>query len=125
MIDKEKLIEFAKSKYDERYFQYHILPVVSNAKILAMKMEADIGVVEVAAYLHDIGTEQERKNYRPENDHHITGAKMAREFLESLSCEEELISKVEHCILAHRGRKEPEPSTLEAKIISSIQNSKY
>ena len=57
--------------------KYHINPVVEIACKMAKKMNADIQVVEIAAYFHDITKMTgERKN------HHLTGA--SRKFFEQL-----------------------------------------
>ena len=99
-------------------FKYHILPVVKNALLLAKKLGADSEVVEAAAYLHDIGRASKREDFKPENEHHIEGAKKAREILETAGYDGDFVKKVEHCVLTHRGRKGPSPETKEAEIIA-------
>jgi putative nucleotidyltransferase with HDIG domain len=86
--------------------------------LLAKMLKADIKIVETAAYLHDIGRAEKRADFVPENDHHIAGAGLTRKILTELGYDEAFISKVEHCVLAHRGRKGPEPETVEAKIVN-------
>ncbi len=115
---KKEIIALAKKRHCPEDFNYHILPVVKNALALAKKLRADTEVVETAAFLHDIGTGRERSNYKAENNHHIAGAKEARKILNRLGCKKEFTEAVVHCILCHRGRKGPEPKTLEAKIIA-------
>ena len=62
--------------------------------------------------------EGDRKAFFEENEHHISGAKETREILTELGYDKEFIQKVEHCVLAHRGRKGPAPETKEAEIIA-------
>jgi len=115
----KKVKQIAKERYYKKDFDYHILPVVKNAMLLAKKLNADKEVVEVSAYLHDIGrTFKKKEDFNPENEHHITGAREARNILKKLNYSEDFIKKVEHCVLSHRGRREPNPKTTEAKIIS-------
>ena len=56
--------------------KYHIEPVVKSAKNLALKFNADVQVVEIASYLHDV-----TKITGDRKKHHITGAKYAENLL--------------------------------------------
>ena len=115
----KKIKQIVKERHNEKDFNYHILPVVKNAMFLAEKLNADKEIVEASAYLHDIGrTFKGRKDFNPENEHHITGAKETKKILIGLGCKKDFIKKVENCVLAHRGRREPNPKTTEEKIIS-------
>jgi putative nucleotidyltransferase with HDIG domain len=116
MIDEIK--QLAKERYCDNDYKYHILPVVKNALLLGRRLNADMNVIEAAAYLHDIGRAVSREQYQIENDHHIAGAKETRRILENLDIDDEFIGKVEHCVLVHRGRKEPAPQSIEAEIIA-------
>ncbi|MFH0955570.1 MAG: HD domain-containing protein [Candidatus Micrarchaeota archaeon] len=116
---KNRIIAIAKDSYEDEDYKYHILPVVKNALILGKKLNADLEVVEAAAYLHDIGRATKRVNFVKENEHHITGAAETKKILEELRCPDAFVQKVCHCVLAHRGRKGPDPETLEAKIIAN------
>ncbi|MFH1500924.1 MAG: HD domain-containing protein [archaeon] len=115
MKAKEKVIKLAKAKYSKDDYRYHIIPVVKNSEILAKKTGANLEVVEVAAYLHDIAGLQGLR----ENNHHIEGAEKAVKILGELGYEEDFIKQVEHCILTHRGRGYLEPKTKEAKVVAS------
>ena len=122
----KKVKQIAKERYYKKDFDYHILPVVKNAMLLAKKLNADKEVVEVSAYLHDIGrTFKKKEDFNPENEHHITGAREARNILKKLNCNEDFIEKVENCVLANRGRREPDPKTTEEKIISCADAMAY
>lgn len=96
-------------------WQYHILSVAANAKILAAKLNADTEIVEIAALLHDYAGILNIELY-PE--HHIHGAKLAEEILQKYNYPKEKKENVKHCILAHRGSKNIPQETLEAKIIA-------
>ena len=114
----KKIIEIAEGSYTKDGYKYHILPVVKNALFLAKKLNANLEVVEIASYLHDIGRVIKREQFVKENKHHITGAEETKRILQELGYDEELIKKVEHCILTHRGRKGPNPETVEAEIVA-------
>ena len=71
-------------KYGHEPFEFHIKVTVNIAKKLARKYKADIEVVEIAGWLHDIGSFRHgRKN------HHITGVKIAENKLRQLKYPEE------------------------------------
>jgi uncharacterized protein len=97
----------------------HILEVVKYAKILAKQLKADEEVVELAALLHDFASVS-NKDWYPE--HHINGARLAREILESYQYPEEKIKMVEHAILTHRGSKTIKRETVEAEILASADS---
>ncbi|MBU2052961.1 MAG: HD domain-containing protein [Nanoarchaeota archaeon] len=115
----DEVRKIAKEKYDKSDYHYHILPVVKNALLLADKLKADKEVIEIAAWLHDIGRAISRNDFEKENEHHIVGEKESIKILNKLGYEKDFIRKVSHCVLTHRGRKEPDPETIEAKIVSS------
>ncbi len=100
------------SKYGKFPYEFHFVPMVDLAKKLAVNKNADLEIVELAAWLHDIGS----IIYGREN-HHITGAKIAEDELKKFNYPEEKIKKIKHCIIAHRGSNDIQPETLEAEII--------
>jgi uncharacterized protein len=78
--------------------------------------QADLEVLDFAAYLHDIG--------RPDQDrakgvicHAEKGAEMARRFLERRIERTEVLENIIHCIRTHRYRGDSTPETLEAKVL--------
>lgn len=115
----EKIRKICEKRYNERDYQFHIIPIVKNATLLAEKLGADKEIVIAGAYLHDIGVSNfSRENCPPPDDeHHILGEKETRKILKKLKCSDEFVDKVAHCVLAHRGRRDIEPQTLEAEII--------
>lgn len=99
---------------DTGRMEYHIIPVVQNSVKLARKLNADIEVVEIAAYLHDI-----TRILGDVENHHITGAKFAEEFLRKYNYSEEKIEQIKNCIQKHRGSIEEKRETLEEKIVAT------
>jgi uncharacterized protein len=114
----EEIKKIVREKHSEEDFKLHIIPVVKNSLLLAKKLGADIEVVEVSAYLHDIGRAKYTEGADEEN-HHIVGEKKAEEILKKLNYDNNFIEKVKHCVLSHRGSKEPKPKTLDAKIVNT------
>lgn len=94
---------------------YHIKAVVKNAIILAKEYNADIEVVIISAWLHDIASITDYNLYE---EHHIHGANMARVILETMNYPTEKIALVQKCILNHRGSKLKEKDSIEEVCIS-------
>lgn len=113
-----KFVEEECDKPNANYptaYKYHFISMHEIAKKLAEKLNADVELVEIAAWLHDIGAIiYGRKN------HHITGAKIAEEKLKELNYPKDKIEKVKICILNHRGSQEKNNKRdfIEAKIIA-------
>lgn len=103
----------SSSKYGPEPYLYHFVPTVRYAAILAGKLNVDVEIVEIAAWLHDIGSIREGRE-----NHHITGAKIAEKILKGLGYPKEKIEKVKHCIISHRGSKNLKRETTEARIIA-------
>ena len=101
------------SKYGYEPFPYHFVAVVRYAKVLAKKQGGNIEVVLLSAWLHDIGS-----IIHGRQDHHLTGAKIARKKLESLDYPKEKIELIAKCILNHRGSQNNARKTIEEKIIA-------
>lgn len=94
--------------------KYHIEPVVKSAKNLALKFNADVQVVEIASYLHDV-----TKITGDRKKHHITGAKYAEVFLSKYNIEEWKVESIKNCIKKHRGLSEYTRDTIEEKIVAT------
>ena len=101
------------AKYGYEPYEFHLIPMRNYAVGLARELRADLEIVEIAAWLHDIGS----IIYGREN-HHITGAEIAEKKLRELSYSSDKIEKVKQCILSHRGSNNLNGESLEAKIIS-------
>jgi len=101
------------SKYGCLPYERHFVPMHSYAVNLAKRLGANLEVVEIAAWLHDIGS----IIYRRE-DHHITGADIAEEQLKKLRYPKNKIELVKKCILNHRGSVNNHRGSLEEQIIA-------
>ncbi len=101
------------SKYGIEPYEFHFVPTVKYAKILAKELQADEEIVEIAAWIHDIGSIMIGRV-----DHHITGAKIAEEKLREFGYPEEKIQLVKNCILHHRGSQKMELETKEEHILA-------
>jgi len=111
-VEEESKKDTAKYGYEP--YQFHLIPVRNIALKLAEKLGADVEIVEIAAWLHDIGS-----IINGRRDHHITGARIAEEKLRDLGYSTEKIEKVKACILNHRGSiRNGGLRNLEEKIIS-------
>jgi uncharacterized protein len=77
---------------------------------------ADQQVLELAAYLHDIGRSFQDKS-KGTICHAEKGAEMAHDLLEQYPISGEQRANVLHCIRAHRFRGNAHPKTLEAKVL--------
>jgi uncharacterized protein len=93
-------------------YNHHFKSVVMYAEQLAKKRNADLEIVLLAAWLHDIAS---IKGYY--EDHHIKGTEIAYEFLKKQNYPDEKIEKVKHCIYAHRGSKDIQRETVEADCV--------
>ena len=89
---------------------YHIKAVVDNAVMLAKQFGADEEIVIIAAWLHDIASITDYNLYE---EHHIHGAEMAKEILETYDYDKEKIAQIQSCVLSHRGSISGERLSLE------------
>ena len=80
---------------------------------LAKKLKRDEEIIEIAAWLHDIGS-----IINGRKDHHITGAQIAEEKLKSLNYPLEKIELIKRCILNHRGSRNDFRETVDEQIIA-------
>lgn len=94
----------------------HTLRVYKLCMHIGAIEKADLEVLSLAAYLHDIG--------RPYQDashgricHAQKGAEMAREILSDAPIAEPRKENIIHCILTHRYRNHHIPESLEARVL--------
>jgi uncharacterized protein len=92
----------------------HSQRVRNYALHLAKNQKADKQVIEIAAYLHDIGRGQQKEEY-----HTQTSVKLAKTFLTNQKLPKEMIQKIVHCIETHSRKniQRKTPQTIEAKIL--------
>jgi uncharacterized protein len=93
-------------------YNYHFKYVVRYSKQLAKKRNADIEIVLVSAWLHDIASIKEN-----DKDHHIMGLKYADDFLREHNYPFKKRKQVKHCIYAHRGSRDIKRETIEAECL--------
>jgi uncharacterized protein len=77
---------------------------------------ADMEVLEIAAYLHDVGRSHQDES-RGTLCHAEKGAQIATELLDKYPISSEQKGNIIHCIRSHRFRGNRRPQTLEAKIL--------
>jgi uncharacterized protein len=94
----------------------HVERVYNLSLKIAEKEKANISVVELSAYLHDIGRREEMKS-KGKIDHAEKGVELAEEILAPYNLDLEIKDNIKHCILTHRFRNNHKPSTIEAKIL--------
>ncbi|MCX6741560.1 MAG: HD domain-containing protein [Candidatus Pacearchaeota archaeon] len=116
-------IESLKKEIKEKFFANsgchdfdHTLRVLNLCMHLGKGENADIEILSIAAILHDIAREEEKKS-GGKICHAERGAMLSRQILEEKGLEREKIEKIIHCIECHRYRKNRIPETKEAKIL--------
>ena len=91
-------------------WNFHLLPVIKNAIMLAEKYGADRDVVEVAAIFHDYA---DLLDFANRDNHHILGAELAEGVLKIDGYDQEFIDKVKQCINSHRASVVKDKFTIE------------
>ena len=91
-------------------WNFHLLPVIKNACMLAEKYDADKDIVEVAAIFHDYA---DLLDYANRENHHILGAELAEDILIRDGFSKEFVDKVKLCIVNHRASVLKEKFSLE------------
>ena len=111
------LIKAQSEEYDKsqncnvgQTWQFHLLPVIKNACMLAERYGADKDVVEVSAIFHDYADLIDMNN---RDNHHILGAEMAEEVLKKDGFSDEFIERVKKCIINHRASVVNEKFSIE------------
>ena len=111
------LIKKQSEEYDKsqncnvgQTWQYHLLPVIKNACMLAERYGADKDVVEVSAIFHDYADLIDMNN---RDNHHILGANLAEKILKQDGFDEEFIEMVKKCIINHRASVVNEKFSIE------------
>ena len=94
----------------------HVERVYNLALKIAKKEKADLNVVKLSAYLHDVGREEEMDS-KGKVDHAEKGVLLAEKILEKYNLDEQIKENILHCILSHRYRNDHKPLTIEAKIL--------
>jgi uncharacterized protein len=94
----------------------HVERVHNLAVKIAKKEKADIGIVKIAAYLHDIGRKEEMDK-KGKVCHAEIGSELVEGILAKYNLGKEIVENIKHCILTHRYRNNYKPETIEAKVL--------
>lgn len=125
LIIKKAKNEFLKMVNDFGSDPYRLLSHVPEAEKWAKKMilkydEVDEEIVLLTVWLHDIG----HYPIPTDLDHAIRSERRAKEFLQREKYSKDKLSKVLHCIRAHRC-SDVLPVSLEAKIIAFVDSASH
>jgi putative nucleotidyltransferase with HDIG domain len=98
----------------------HTLEVVKHASWLQSKFGGNIDIIEVAAYLHDIGKSKGRLELkdRDKENHYAVSAQMARFFLKEIKLTNEEIDEICSAILESHSGINSWPKNIEEQIIA-------
>jgi uncharacterized protein len=110
--EAEKLFNGAKGSHDWE----HTLRVYGLCERIGSAEKADMDVLRIAAYLHDIGRSHQDSTFGSVC-HAEKGAEMARSIVNELPLSEEQKANIIHCIRTHRFRGNRRPETHEAKVL--------
>jgi uncharacterized protein len=94
----------------------HTLRVVRLCGQIGSREGADMPVLKIAAYLHDIGRcEQDSSNGTI--CHARLGSRMARPIIKDLKLTDGQKNNIIHCVRSHRFRGDETPDTIEAMVL--------
>lgn len=111
-MEAQKLFRKASGSHDWD----HTRRVVALCEQIGRIEKADLRVLRIAAYLHDIGRCRQ-DNTSGDSCHAREGARMAADILDGLPLSGDETENVVHSIRAHRFRENHTPATLEAKVL--------
>ncbi|MGG1664433.1 HD domain-containing protein [Brevibacillus sp. NRS-1366] len=113
----EELVQEAYRRFrgqDPAHDWQHNLRVMAMCERIGREEGADMTVLRLAALLHDIGRAEERQTGEC---HAEISARVTGVLLRERGMGDDLISRVQAAILAHRFRKDCPPMSLEEKIL--------
>ncbi|MCK9393233.1 MAG: HD domain-containing protein [Candidatus Paceibacterota bacterium] len=120
---KNKIIEEIRDKAKEYFIGgdsshdwSHVERVYNSAIKIGKKEGANLDIVKIAAYLHDIGRKEEIKS-NGKICHAERGVEIAEKILSQYNLDKEIVENIKHCILTHRNKNDHQPKTIEAKIL--------
>lgn len=112
---REKVYQLLNNAKGSHHFD-HTERVLNMALHIGKKENADLKILTLASYLHDIKREEEM-NQKGTFCHAKEGAIEAKKILKEIGLSEKIQEEVAHCIDTHRFRNNKEPITKEAKIL--------
>jgi uncharacterized protein len=97
----------------------HVKRVFNLCIYIGTKLNANLTILKIAAFLHDIGRNIKKNDNLKENHAEIS-ANLALSLLKSqdFDLSEQEIMNIIHCIKSHSFSNKKEPKTLEAQILS-------
>jgi HD superfamily phosphodiesterase len=101
------------SKYGYEPYVSHFIPVERYATRLAKLFGADIEIVQLAVWFHDIGSIMICRE-----NHHVTSCEIAEKKLLEFNYPLDRIKKIMACIYSHRGSQNISRESLEAQILA-------
>lgn len=112
------IVRIAKKYHENGGHDWDHVERVHDLAMHIGKVEgADLLVIELASYLHDIGRKQELASKKGEFCHTKLGASLAEELIADYEIDEIQKRNIIDSILTHRFRNDEVPKTLEAKIL--------
>ena len=128
MVDKKQIDavkELAKKYFDDASACHdwtHVQRVRNLALTIGKKEKADLQIIEIAVFLHDIGRKKEFLCKGKNKDgtkmcHAKEGAEEAQKILKDVDIDEKKKKNILHCISTHRFRNNNAPETIEAKVL--------
>lgn len=115
----ESVRNFARSHFKMEKYSHdweHTERVYRLCMHIGTAEGADLDVLAIAAFLHDIGRAHQDRA-KGGICHAQKGSEMARELLEKLDLPNDKRENIIHCILTHRYRNSHIPATLEARVL--------
>lgn len=102
IMDKEKIIQESEKYFRDNIpesrikaaYISHVEGAVKYALLLAEKYDADKFIVELSAWLHDVGADAGK-------EHHEKSADIAKEFLSKFELPEDMLKRILDCIKNH------------------------
>lgn len=119
---QKQIIGIAKQNGWMWFYNLHQKEVAESANdLLKLYPQADKKIVLVSCWLHDIAhyyAKNEKEILAVKKNHHIDGAKIAKEILLNYKLSQTEIEKIKNCVLNHRNHENYEPKTLEEKMVA-------
>ena len=115
----DAVILYARHHFEDAKYSHdweHTERVYKLCMHIGASEGADLDVLAISAFLHDIGRTHQDKA-KGSICHAEKGADMAREMLEKYPIPHEKKENIIHCILTHRYRNCHVPETIEAKVL--------
>lgn len=94
----------------------HVERVRSTSLFIGEQEKANLDVLELAVFLHDIGRKEEIKS-KGLFCHAEKSTEIAKRIFEKYDIDQKIVENIIHCIKTHRLRNSNIPETIEAKVL--------